>query len=196
MKFDFKNASKEELKVKYAEIAKKLNDNQFFTKKELNYLPEILTQGEQVLAFSSGLMEGNTWLITLTDKRIIFLDKGILYGLEQVIVNLDRINAVSGKTGLFFGDIFIEDGTSQRKIENVTKSTVKIFTNMAMEAMEAIKEKDRQPQERVIAVEENVEKSEIGDPFEKLEKLAGLRDRGIVSDEEFNTAKMKLLSEL
>ena len=36
--FDFKNASKQELKIKYNEIAKKIGDDQFFTKKELHYL--------------------------------------------------------------------------------------------------------------------------------------------------------------
>ena len=70
--FDFKNASKKELKNEYEKIAKEMGDDQFFTKKELNYLPEILMEGEQVLAFTSGLMDNNTWLISLTDKRIIF----------------------------------------------------------------------------------------------------------------------------
>ena len=70
--FDFKKASKKELKKEYDKIAKKIGDDQFFTSKELNFLPEILLDGEQVLAFSSGLMNDNTWLITLTDIRIIF----------------------------------------------------------------------------------------------------------------------------
>ena len=41
MSFDFKNASPEELKAKYKELAKKIGDDQFFTKKELNYLPAV-----------------------------------------------------------------------------------------------------------------------------------------------------------
>lgn len=39
--------------------------------------------GEEVLAFSSGLMDESTWLITLTNTRIIFLDKGMIYGLNK-----------------------------------------------------------------------------------------------------------------
>ena len=46
-------------------------------------------------------MDGNTWLITLTDRRIIFLDKGMIYGLKQTTIDLDKVNAVSGETGLF-----------------------------------------------------------------------------------------------
>ena len=71
--FDFKNASKKERKKEYKRIAKEIGDDQFFTKKELKYLPEILMENEQVLAFSSGVMDGNTWLITLTNERVIFL---------------------------------------------------------------------------------------------------------------------------
>ena len=60
-----------------------MGDDQFFTKKELKHLPEILREGEQLLAFTSGIMDGNTWLISLTDRRIIFLDKGMIWGLKQ-----------------------------------------------------------------------------------------------------------------
>ena len=79
--FDFKNATKAELKEEYNKIAEEMGDTQFFTKKELYYLPEVLMENEPVLAYTSGFMDGNTWLITLTDRRIIFLDKGLIYGL-------------------------------------------------------------------------------------------------------------------
>ena len=189
MSFDYKNASKEELRAEYTKIAQKIGDDQFFTKKELDYLPEILNDNEEILAFSSGLMDGNTWLITLTDRRIIFLDKGMIYGLEQTVINLDKINSVSGKTGIFFGEIFIEDGAKERHIDNVWKKTVKPFTNMVMEAIE--KHRDNLHAPRVQQQEAPAVATE--DPYEKLEKLAGLRDKGIVTQEEFDAAKRKLL---
>ena len=70
------------------------------------------------------MMDGNTWLVTLTDRRIIFLDKGMIYGLKQASVDLDKVNAVSGRTGLIFGSIIIEDGASSRAITSVQKKTV------------------------------------------------------------------------
>ncbi len=186
MSFDFKNSSKEELREKYKEIAEKLGDDQFFTKKELDYLPEVLREGEQILAFTSGLMDGNTWLVTLTDKRIIFLDKGMIYGLEQTIINLDKVNSVSGKTGIIFGEIFIEDGAKERHIDNVWKKTVKNFTNMVQDAIEANRINNLQPQQIQQQAQEE-------DPYAKLEKLAGLKDKGIISEEEFNIEKKKIL---
>lgn len=182
--FDFKNASKIDLMNEYKRIADEMGDDQFFTKKELNYLPDVLMDKEQVLAFTSGLMDGNTWLITLTNKRIIFLDKGMIYGLKQSIVDLDKVNAVSGSTGLLFGKISITDGANDRMIENVWKKTVKKFTNKVHEALEARKEHQQasvQPQEKEV------------DPYEKLEKLASLKDKGIISEEEFDAEKKKIL---
>lgn len=190
MKFDFKNSTKEELKVKYDEIATQINDDQFLRKKELNYLPEVLEDKEQVLSFSSGFMDGRTWLITLTDKRIIFLSKGIIYGIEQVDINLDAINTISGKTSILFGSIFIQDGTYERKIENVRKSTVEPFTDIVMKAMEDNKQPIKKP-----TVPTKAQKT-IADPFENLEKLAALKEKGIVSEHEFNIAKRNLLDNL
>jgi hypothetical protein len=123
MTFDFKNAAPEDLKREYRRIAQEIGDDQFFTKKELNHLPSVLSDGEQVLAFTSGLMDGNTWLIALTDRRIIFLDKGLIYGLKQTAIDLDKVNSISGQTGLMFGKIIVEDGASSRVIGNVMKKT-------------------------------------------------------------------------
>jgi len=188
MSFDYKNASKKELKAKWNEIAEKIGDDQFFTKKELNYLPEILSPNEEVLAFTSGLMDDDTWLITLTDKRIIFLDKGMIYGLKQTVINLDKINSVSGKTGIFFGEIFIEDGAKERHINNVWKKTVKPFTNLVMEAIENHRNKLHSQQSASQQTDTSAE-----DPYAQLEKLAGLKEKGIISEDEFNAAKKKLL---
>ena len=86
--FDFKNASKKELRKEYRRIAQTTGDDRFFTKKELYHLPKMLMDEEQLLAFSSGLMDGNTWLIALTDRRVVFLDKGLLFGTRQTTVSI------------------------------------------------------------------------------------------------------------
>jgi hypothetical protein len=181
MTFDFKNASREELHHKYNAIAKDIGDDQFFTKKELYHLPNVLSEGEQVLAFTSGFMGGNTWLITLTDRRVIFLDKGMIYGLKQASIDLDKVNAVTGRTGLILGSIIIEDGASSREITNVRKKTVVRFTNKMRDAMEARKVRQGGATQPL-------------DIAEQLEKLANLRDRGILTEAEFTTHKQKLLS--
>ena len=185
MSFDFKNASHADRKAKYDQIAKDLGDDQFFTKKELNHLPEVLMDGEQVLAFTSGLMDGNTWLITLTDKRVIFLDKGMLYGLKQTVIDLDKVNSVSGQTGIIFGKITIEDGASSRSIDNVWKKTVVRFTSKVRDAIEARKQAHRA---HAAPAQSN------DDVVSKLERLAALVEKGILTHDEFLIQKQKILS--
>jgi hypothetical protein len=183
MAFDFKNASQADRKREYDRIAKELGDDQFFTKKELNHLPQVLSDGEQVLAFTSGLMDGNTWLVTLTDRRIIFLDKGMIYGLKQTAIDLDKVNSVSGQTGIFFGKIAIEDGASSRLIDNVWKKTVVAFTNKVRDAIEA--RKSRHASAPQLAGD---------DVVTKLEKLAALLEKGIINQAEFAQQKARLLA--
>ncbi len=127
--FDFKRASKQELEQKFKEIARESGDDRFGTKKELKHLPQLLTDDEQVLGFASGILDGNTWLIALTDRRVLFLDKGMLWGLKESSIPLDRVNGVSGETGLIFGKIIINDGFAARQIKNVPKGAVRPFIN-------------------------------------------------------------------
>jgi hypothetical protein len=180
MTFNFKTASRQELQKKYNAIAAETGDDQFFTKKELHHLPSVLADNEQVLAFSSGLMGGNTWLIALTDRRVIFLDKGMIFGLKQASIDLDKVNAVTGRTGLFFGSIIIEDGARERQITNVWKKTVITFTNKMRDAMEARKNR---------AGTQNAGE----DTISKLERLAALKRSGVLSPAEFENQKTKLL---
>ncbi|MCL2831439.1 MAG: PH domain-containing protein [Betaproteobacteria bacterium] len=183
MAFDFKNATQADRKREYDRIAEELGDDQFFTKKELNHLPEVLADGEQVLAFTSGLMDGNTWLLTLTDRRIIFLDKGMIYGLNQTSIDLDKVNSVTARTGIIFGEISIQDGASSRQIDNVWKKTVVAFTNKVRDAIEARKSRNAPASQ-----------STGDDVVTKLEKLAALLEKGIINQEEFAQQKAKLLA--
>lgn len=183
--FDYKNATNKELHGEYKRIAAKAGDDQFFTKKELNFLPEVLMDNEELLAFSSGLMDNNTWLIALTNKRVIFLDKGLIYGLKQSSIPINKIQNVMGKTGIFFGDIAISDGSTTHLITNVIKHTVKPFTNMLQEQIEIAGSQ--------ISERENSTTSGKDDTIDKLEKLADLHEKGILTAEEFVAEKAKIL---
>lgn len=181
MSIDYKNASKDKLKKEFKRLAKEIGDDRFFTKKELNYLPEILQDGEVIITFTSGVMNGNTWIITLTDRRIIFLDKGMIFGLKQEFVPLNKVNAVSCTTGLIFGNIIITDGAKDRVITYVLKGTVKFFTNKVQIALDAINNKSKST------------KPIADDPYERLEKIANLKNKGIITEEEFQKEKDKIL---
>lgn len=57
--------------------------NSFFNigaRKEVKYLPNILRDDEEIYYVTSGRLQGNTWLITCTNKRLLFLDRGLFFG--------------------------------------------------------------------------------------------------------------------
>ena len=152
----------------------------FGTKKEIRYLPEILSQDETLRGITSGLTEGNTWLIALTNKRIIFLDKGMIYGLKQKEIPLEKINSIEQKTGIMFGEIGIWDGASHITIKNIDKKAVKPFVIAVNAVISELKTSHPSA----------VPKLSIAD---QLEQLAGLRDKGVLTEEEFTDQKRKLL---
>ena len=182
MAFDFTTASGDALRNEFRRISAESGDDRFFTRKELMHLPKILVPNEPVLAFSSGLMDGNTWLIALTDRRVIFLDKGLIYGLKQKTIDLDVVNHVEGVTGIFFGTIKVGDGAREHVITNVWKKSVLIFVNKLRDAMERRKSRLR--------AGASASTASVSD---QIAQLAKLRSEGHLTDDEFQSAKRKLL---
>ena len=114
----------------------------------------------------------------------VFLDKGFFFGLAQISIDLDKVNAISGETGILFGAISIEDGASSRMIKWVPKGTVVNFTNKVRDAIEARKNASQSSQ---------ILKLPGDDVVSQLETLASLVEKGLVTKEEFAQQKLKLL---
>ena len=158
----------------------------FGTAKEVTHLPEILHDDESIKYLTSGLMDGTTWLIVCTQKRILLLDHGFLFGFKQSEMNLENINSISYQTGLRFGSIEIWHGGARMLIENCDKKTVKPFTDAVNAAIQAIKKgQGNTPQNPVTSSSDDV--------VSQLERLASLMEKGILSQEEFQAQKKKLL---
>ena len=96
------NSNEDRIKKQIEEIKPKTDT--FFTKKELNELPNIIHEDEDILYFTSGFYElnSNTMIIVLTTKRIIFLDKGMFVSRSQFDIPLDMVNSVQSHTGLLY----------------------------------------------------------------------------------------------
>lgn len=184
---NYKTATKEELKQEMKRLSSVVSDTPLGTKKEFFHLPEILNIGEQPLAIASGMMDNNTWLITLTNQRVIFLDKGMFYGLKQIDVNLKNIVGVGGKTGLILGEITISTSGQNYTIKNVMKSSVTPFTNLVNETRNSL---SNPPPE----LSTQAAPKPFDDIMSKLERLAEMKDDGILTDEEFQQQKQRILN--
>lgn len=56
----------------------------FGTSKEVSHLPEILQDDEHIKYLTSGMMDGTTWLIVCTQKRIILVDYGMFFWRKTI----------------------------------------------------------------------------------------------------------------
>ncbi len=73
---------------------------------------------------TSGLYNNNTYLIVCTDLRLLFLDKGMIYGLKFHEFPFEKINSVSYKKGLLFGEIIIHHGSSVSLWKHIKKHCI------------------------------------------------------------------------
>ncbi|WP_370558909.1 PH domain-containing protein [Edwardsiella tarda] len=191
---NYKTATKEQLKEEFIRLSNIVNDSPFGTKKEFFHLPEILNSGETPLAVASGIMENNTWLITLTNQRVIFLDKGMVFGLKQVDVRLQDIVSVGGKTGLMFGEIQISTTGQNYFIKNVLKKVIIPFTNLINETRNNKDNLNQPAQHATTTHDDATVKLSFDEQMTKIERLADMRDEGILTDEEFQQQKQRILN--
>lgn len=162
----------------------------FGTRKEVNYLPQLLSDDEIIQYAASGLVEGNTVLIVLTQKRILFVDKGLLYGVQTSEIPLDMVNGVSSKSGVLLGEISVMNGVSWAHIKNIPKIAVPVLSDKIKRASEAYKQSLYRPQVDTTPVNQPLSQNLIAD---ELIKLKSLVDNGVLTEAEFQAQKAKLL---
>lgn len=151
------------------------------TKKEVKELPNIIHDDELITYATSGFWKGNTWLIVSTNKRILFLDKGMFFGLKQIEIPINKINSIGFKKGLILGEIEIWDGASKMKIENVSKDTLSPFVDAVNKTRNKIDTLNNNTKSQISAADE-------------ILKFKSLLDQGIISQEEFDKKKKDLLN--
>ncbi|WP_304970351.1 PH domain-containing protein [Romboutsia ilealis] len=154
------------------------------TRKEIDELSNILAKDEYIKAMTSGFNDGNTWLIVCTNRRVLMLDKGLLYGLKLIDIPLDRINSISHSKGLMLGKIAITDGSTTRTIENVSNSSVAFFADTVNKEIELYKQSKNTSITQVV---------NNNSPADELIKYKQLLDMGVLTQEEFDTKKKELL---
>ena len=199
---------------KYKELTKladwdgifKLNGvsiDKFGTSKELKVLPKYLDSDEVVFSLCSGLMSQtqtsddsdwglNTWLVALTSTRFLFMDHALLTSsVNTQSVRHENVQAVSASQGWVFGKITIDLGSRTIVIDNCNKDTVKAMANLANKWFSVLKRAEEQTRNTstVTAVAQS-------SPLDELKKLGELKQAGLLTDEEFNAAKAKILSSL
>ena len=188
----------------WKEISKlnKMPHDVFGAWKEVHRLPEILNEDEVVFALTSGLMpqtvtsnksdDGiNTWLVVLTSQRFLFLDHAFWSSsIDIQSVRHEQVQAVSSSQGWFLGKITIDLGSRLIVVDNCTNEALTAFVTLSNKWLSTLEKcKNERMSEPVAIPVSNVPFS----PADELKKFAELRAAGILSEEEFETAKAKIL---
>jgi hypothetical protein len=156
----------------------------FGGKREIRKLHEHVHDGELVQYIAQGTYVEHQGIVVLTDQRLIF----VFHGLVQQVVEdfpLDRITAVSSKSGMGSGSLVVHTGGAQSVISSIIKTDLKHFLDALRVRLSA--GPTGQP---------SAPSPAAPDVMSQLSKLGELKDSGILTQEEFDSKKAELLSRL
>lgn len=172
----------EEVKVQIGRIG---TASALLGRKEIRELPSILWDDEQVEKLIQGFYGGGTGILVATNKRLVFVDKGLLYGLKVEDFPNDKISSIQYETGMLLGKVTIFTSGNRAVIEQVDKKQARDFA----EYVRARISKPTEPTNVAVAAAPPAAEDFIS----QLERLGKLREQGVLSDEEFATQKQRIL---
>lgn len=162
------------------------NTSLFLGRKEINELPQILAEGEKVNNVIQGTYNNGQGILVSTNRRLVFIDKGLIYGLKVEDFPLDKISSIQYETGLILAKVKIHTSGNIAVIDNVEKTSARQFAEFVRNYISQPKE------QQTVIIQNNAEPSIL----DQIEKLAKLKDNGILSEDEFAEQKKKLLEKL
>lgn len=148
--------------------------------KEVAALASELYDDENIYAVASGLVESNTWLVTVTDKRILLTYQGMMGKQQKLEMPLSQVKSVSSSSGMLLGELHIDTGGESKKIKNVPKKLAQDVASTVSRLLNAPKASSS-----TAAI--------MDDTLERLERISALHDKGVLNDDEFLTQKTALL---
>jgi Bacterial PH domain/Short C-terminal domain len=172
------------------DLAKKKLNVRLGVGKELKTLPTHLQEGEQVLNLSGGMYDGANGLVVLTDRRVIFFSAGMLKTHFEDFP-YSKISSVQHRGAMMFGEITIFSSGNKAELKQMIKDRAKEIAEYIRGRISEESTAGSTP-----GAQPSTETAKTNDPFEKLRKLAELRDAGVVSEDEFEKKKKELLETL
>lgn len=166
-----------EMQIKNLDGASKL-----FGRKEIKELPNILWEDERVEKIVQGFYNNGTGILVATNKRLIFVDKGLLFGIKVEDFPYEKISSIQYSTGMLLGDVTIFTSGNKAKIENIDKKQARDFGDYVRARITGTKGHASFQNNDVQA-----------DVVSQLERLAKLKEQGILTENEFTEQKRRIL---
>jgi hypothetical protein len=154
-----------------------------FGRKEIRHLHHLLHGSERVVSLGQGTYEKKQGILVLTNERLFFFEKSL--GSETIEeFPLRSISSVEGGKRLTGERLVIHASGNRAEITNM-------FHGHADEITRQIRALER---EKTSAASTPAQPD--ADPLAQIERLAELRDRGLISEDEFQEKKTELLGRL
>lgn len=154
-----------------------------WTLKHFTVIENQLSSGEDVLLCFVGLhnfvsmtKHDNNFAYAITNKRIIMAQKKVVGEVVQTVL-LDNINDITYKKGLAFGVITIDSMKEKFNVALENTNSSKLY-NLIQELISRLKDSGS---------------TSSSNDYGKLEELKRLKDRGIITQREFDLKKKQIL---
>lgn len=156
---------------------------------ELRHLQNVLRGSEQVIALGKGRYRDAYGLTVLTNERLFFFDKGLLHESVDEFP-LESITSLGTDKGLTGESLIISSLGNRDEIEELWHGETDEFVRQFRQLNAA---RARQQHEHHEHHEHEEPEPSGNQALEQLEQLASLRDRGVVTPQEFEWKKAELL---
>ncbi len=178
--------------VDYISKIAELKDKGIITRQSIEIMKgiESLLDNEEIIDAVAGLGKGK-WLgnnakfkgvLVLTSKRIIFYYKKLMSGYGSEYFPLDKISSINFSTGLTGGSVKINTIASNFELDMILGNEgIEEFVKSVKSYIAKCKEKSSSISKENLNV------------ADQISQFAELRDKGILTEEEFTIQKRKLL---
>ena len=157
-----------------------------FSKWEVQALPDLLDDGELPERVIGGKYNGGIGILVATDRRLLFVDKGSFGSLQVEDFPYPTIQSVRSTAGAMFGSITIKSAGSSALIDDIVK-------RFSHEMANFVRKKAMDFNGTAAPVVATGTVNQVS-PADELIKLSQLRESGILTDEEFQIQKARLLA--
>lgn len=168
--------------------------SKILVRKEIKRLADYLAVDEELITAASGIYEDRNGLLAVTDRRLLFVDEGIVRKrLEEF--HYSRVSSVQWKSGMLMSEVKIYASSNVAVIKQITPK--ERAQEIAGYASRRIAEGSAPPRPTTPAQPQAPSAPELGsDPIEQIKRLAELRDLGAITPEEFEAKKTQLLGQV
>ena len=154
-------------------------------KSEIKELPNIIQDDETIKDIVPGFYDQGSGILVATNRRLIFVYKGLMWGLKVEDFPFDKISSIQYELGMLGGELEIFASGNEAKIKAVAKDRCRAFCEHVRSLISTSVKKEDAP---------SAAPASNDDMLSQLERLAKLKEAGALTDEEFALAKKKLLS--